>query len=244
MRQITKNDSLKLTNNEMRDAIRGMIKTSNRINYESGTSELNMKNLQYFLTGDSSGTYAGRVDHRFKIDNKGGIKPASALSKAKKEDLRKMYNDLAGYINSDIDSTLYEEKQKIARNKFIKFVNDDEMQNPEGLLITEEDAQMMFDLKDAMPELFDEQSVFYEEIVLKFAEYRQKNGQFPKSVLKIALEEKKKLIKKGDSYTMDDLKKNILNRIENTQNESYNPHKKKDRKSARLKRKAKRNKRR
>lgn len=244
MKQISKADSLKLTNNEMRDAIKGLLKTSNRINIESGSSEMNVKNLQYFLTGDTGGTYAGRVEHRFKLDNKGGIKPASALSKAKKEDLRNMYNDLTSYINSDVDSSIYEEKQRITTNKFMKFVNDDEMNNPEGILIDENDAKMMFELKDAMPELFDDNSVFYEEIVIKFAEYRMKNGQFPKSVLKMALQEKKKLISKGDSYTMDDLKKNILNRIENTQNESYNPHKKKDRKSARLKRKAKRNKRR
>lgn len=219
-----------------------MIQTANRINIESN-SENNDNNVKFFLTGDANGIIGNRVDHNFKLDNKGGFKSTIAVSRANKEQLRKMYNDLVGYINSDVDSSLYNERQKIGKEKFIKYINDNEQINP-GITITDEDAELMFDLKDSMPELFDSSSTFYELVVIACAEYRQENGQFSRSLVNIAMQEKKKLIKSGKEYTMDDLKKNIIENIERGSTKpEYTSAKKKDRKSARLKRKAKRNKR-
>ena len=147
MKALSKDDAKLMTNANMRDAIKGMIKTSNRINFESGDSELNKTNLWYFLVDDYTGLTGTRVDQRFKLDSNGGIKPIGGLSNKNKEELRQLYNDLVGYINSDVDSTLYEERQKIGTQKFLKFVNDDIMQNPNGTLITEEDANAMFELR-------------------------------------------------------------------------------------------------
>lgn len=221
-----------------------MLLTANKINYENNT-DLNTNNVKYFLTGDTDGLTGTKVDHNFKMRDNGEIKSNIALSRATKEQLRKMYNDLTGYINSDVDSSSYDERQKVAKEKFIKFVNDDAMENEKGFTITDEDAEEMFKLKDEMPELFDSSSVFYELVVIGMAEYREKNGTFDRSLLRIALEEKKKLQKSGEGYTMEDLKKNILKNIETGRKTStYDSKKKKDRKSARLNRKAKRNKKR
>lgn len=242
MKQLSSNQAKQITNKELMKSVRSMIQTANRINIESN-SENNDNNVKFFLTGDANGIIGNRVDHNFKLDNKGGFKSTIAVSRANKEQLRKMYNDLVGYINSDVDSSLYNERQKIGKEKFIKYINDNEQINP-GITITDEDAELMFDLKDSMPELFDSSSTFYELVVIACAEYRQENGQFSRSLVNIAMQEKKKLIKSGKEYTMDDLKKNIISNIERGSTKpEYTSAKKKDRKSARLKRKAKRNKR-
>lgn len=241
MKRLSIEESKSITNKELAKSIKSMLKTANRINFESET-EINTNNVKYFLTGDYTGIVGARVDHRFKEDGKGGIKASIPLSKANKEQLRKMYNDLTGYINSDVDSSLAEERQRIGTQKFIKFVNDDEMMNDNGAVITEQDAELMFDLKDAMPELFDSNSTFYELVVIACAEQRNAKGQFDRSLIRIAMDEKKQLEKSGKAYTMDDLKKNIIKNIETGKSDKeYTSAKKKDRKSARLNRKAKRN---
>jgi len=241
MKSLTIEESKSITNKELANSIKSMLKTANRINFESDT-EINTNNVKYFLIGDYTGVVGSRVNHRFKEDGKGGIKSSIPISRANKEQLRKMYNDLTGYINSDVDSTLAVERQRIGTEKFIKFVNDDEMINENGYVITEDDTKLMFDLKDAMPELFDGNSTFYELVVIACAEYRNAKGQFNRSLIRIAMDEKKRLEKSGKAYTMDDLKKSIINNIENGKSEKeYNTAKKKDRKSARLNRKAKRN---
>lgn len=223
---IAKSDLKSHTVKQMRKDVAQMIKIANRINAESGSSEINLDNINYFLGND------------FRINKRGGFSANFNYYHSGKPQLRSIYNRLAQYINADVDSSIAVEKEKRASEKFIAYVNGFDPEDTNN--ITPEDAQIMYDLKDSMPELFDGQNWFYMDLPIAVSKLDKK----PNSVLEIALSEKKKLMHRNKSYTQADLRKNIIKAIENAQNVSrkreYSPVKKKDRKSARLSRKAKR----
>lgn len=223
---IAKSDLKTHTVKQMRKDVAELIKVANRINAESSGSELNADNINYFLQDFHTNTRGG-FSANFNYQHRG------------KTELRVLYNELAHYINADVDSTIAEEKEKRAAEKFISYVNGFDPENETN--ISMEDAQEMFDLKASMPELFDSQGWFYQDLPIATS---KKRGELDRSVLSIALEEKKKLMRKNKSYTPQELQKNIIKAIENAQNETrkreYTPVRKKNRKAARLSRKAKR----
>lgn len=223
---IAKSDLKSHTVKQLRKDVAQLIKTANRINAESSGSELNKGNIDYFLQD-------------FHINTRGGFSANFNYQHRGKTELRNLYNQLSHYINADVDSSNASAREQVGAEKFISYVNGFDPEDENN--ITMEDAQEMFDLKSLMPELFDSQGWFYQDLPIATS---KKRSELDKSVLSIALEEKKKLMRKNKLYTPQDLQKNIIKAIENAQNETrkreYTPVKKKDRKAARLSRKVKR----
>lgn len=226
---IGKSDLSKHTVKQLRKDVAEMIKVANKINLESGDSELNKGNVDYFLKD-------------FHTNTRGGFSADFNYQHRGKTELRTLYNQLAHYINADVDSSVEEQRQKVGAEKFVAYVNGFDPEDERN--ITLEDAQEMFDLKAEMPELFDSQDWFYQDVVVAYSDRRNAKGQIPQSVVDIALQEKRKLMRKNKAYTPQQLKKNIINAIENAQYQStgrqYSSARKKNRKAARLNRKAKR----
>lgn len=218
IKTLSKGDLALHTVKQMRKDVAELIKTANKINIESADSELNKDNINYFLRD-------------FHINKRGGFSADFNYQHRGKSELRNIYNQLAHYINADVDSSIASEKEKRAAEKFVAYVNGFDPEDTNN--ITLEDAQEMFDLKASMPELFDSQSWFYQDLPIATSKQR---GKLDKSVLYIALEEKKKLKGRNKPYTHQELQKNIISAIENAQNIPRS--RKKNRKASRLSRKA------
>lgn len=194
-----------VTTAQLRKDVSALLKMANKVKIESGDDATTSGAFDYFLTD-------------FHENARGGISANFDWTHTGKVQLRSMYNQLVRYINTDTQSTEYDKSHQEGMDKFVEWVNDRiDMLSEEGEgtgdHITREDAQQMMDLKDAMPELFDSQSFFYEEVVSAVASSKSK-----KSLLEIAYKEKKKLEQRskrtGKSYTTNQLKKNILKAVE------------------------------
>lgn len=193
------------TTAQLRKDVSQLLKMANKVKFESGDDAVTSGAFDYFLTD-------------FHENKRGGISANFDWTHVGKTQLRSMYNQLVRYINTDTQSAEYDTAHQKSMDKFVEWVNDRidalaESGEQVGEHITREDAQQMMDLKDAMPELFDSQSFFYEEIVTASI-----HNTSNKSLLQIAYQEKKKLEerakKTGKGYTTNQLKKRIIKAVE------------------------------
>ena len=202
------------TVSSLRKDISSLMKIANKIRFETGGTDLLGVDSAYMLPD-------------FKVNSKGGISAKFDFTHRGSTQLVSMYNQLARYINSDTESTRAKKIELENQNKALQGLN--KIRDPEYDEFGLSDLYDLIELKDSMPELFDD-ATYYDEMVKGLS--KNESGS---SMLNIAYQEKKKLQSSNQPFTSKQLKKNIIKAIEKG---TYNPSKKKNRKGMRQHRNA------
>ena len=164
----------------LRKEVSSMMKQVNKIRFETGGVDIFGIDTAYLMPD-------------FKVNAKGGINAKFDFTHSGTTQLVSMYNQLARYINSDLQSTAAKNEEQKQMEKSLQGLN--KIKEPDTPDFTLSDLSELIELKDSMPELFDD-ALYYDEMVTGLS--KNDTGV---SMLSIAYKEKKKLKEKG-SYCL------------------------------------------
>lgn len=194
MNKKLKSGKMKWTTQSLRSEVYKMQKVANKIIADSPTGGINRS---------MSEDVAKWVNPKSKISD--GFIHIGDVSRKGKAELMDVYNNLAMFINEDVESTVwkgtYDEKTDVARKKIQKQL---------GYRITQQDMEDFLKFKDEYGDLLDGDKYRYDE-VLKTITGMRKRGKKHKPLYTLIKETEKELGESG-SYTPSQVMQTIYNK--------------------------------